>query len=401
MGFLKWVKNIFFTGTEENDELDIDKVTGEDSSEIREVEEPIKRSSLNIRNDEQRKRYIKNCCEQMQEAGDEIDKASMEYRLVTDYLKDIEVLDKLPAEVRGTINKTADRIQKLGRESTVNRENLGRISDEMYTLMERYDREIDGALEELRKNEDYKGIVRGDLQRLESEKAVNIYERNELIASKENTKRIFMITIGAAAAVIVMLIVLYATAELDVRVGLLLAAAIAAAAFTGEYLSYTSAEARLRKVDAYINLVIATQNKVKIRYVNVSNLIEYSLRKFRVGNSNELEEYRDAYREEKQAREFLQRANSEIAMEKSHLVHLLTDIHLKDPSIWTRQCAALVDKREMVEIRHDLNTRRQSLRKIIEYNTKNRDISKDEINDIVRQYPEYGQEILSIVATYE
>ena len=183
--------------------------------------------------------------------------------------------------------------------------------------------------------------------------------------------------------------------------GLLLAAAIAAAAFTGEYLSYTSAEARLRKVDAYINLVIATQNKVKIRYVNVSNLIEYSLRKFRVGNSNELEEYRDAYREEKQAREFLQRANSEIAMEKSHLVHLLTDIRLKDPSIWTRQCAALVDKREMVEIRHDLNTRRQSLRKIIEYNTKNRDISKDEINDIVRQYPEYGQEILSIVATYE
>lgn len=401
MGFLKWVKNIFFTGTEENDELDIDKVTGEESSEIREVEEPIKRSSLNIRNDEQRKRYIKNCCEQMQEAGEEIDKASMEYRLVTDYLKDIEVLDKLPAEVRGTINKTADRIQKLGRESTVNRENLGRISDEMYTLMERYDKEIDGALEELRKNEDYKGIVRGDLQRLESEKAVNIYERNELIASKENTKRIFMITIGAAAAVIVMLIVLYATAELDVRVGLLLAAAIAAAAFTGEYLSYTSAEARLRKVDAYINLVIATQNKVKIRYVNVSNLIEYSLRKFRVGNSNELEEYRDAYREEKQAREFLQRANSEIAMEKSHLVHLLTDIHLKDPSIWTRQCAALVDKREMVEIRHDLNTRRQSLRKIIEYNTKNRDISKDEINDIVRQYPEYGQEILSIVATYE
>ncbi|MCR4745379.1 MAG: hypothetical protein K5894_09155 [Lachnospiraceae bacterium] len=401
MGFLKWVKNIFFTGGEENNDLDIDKVAGEESSEIREVEEPIKRSSLNIRNDEQRKRYIKNCCEQMQEAGDEIDKASMEYRLVTDYLKDIEVLDKLPAEVRGTINKTADRIQKLGRESTVNRENLGRISDEMYTLMERYDREIDGALEELRENEDYKGIVRGDLQRLESEKAVNIYERNELIASKENTKRIFMITIGAAAAVIIMLIVLYATAELDVRVGLLLAAAIAAAAFTGEYLSYTSAEARLRKVDAYINLVIATQNKVKIRYVNVSNLIEYSLRKFRVGNSNELEEYRDAYREEKQAREFLQRANSEIAMEKSHLVHLLTDIHLKDPSIWTRQCAALVDKREMVEIRHDLNTRRQSLRKIIEYNTKNRDISKDEINDIVRQYPEYGQEILSIVATYE
>ena len=401
MGFLNWVKNIFFTSTEEEDNSTLDATYKDEAEEIRETEEPLKRSSLNIRNETQRRRYIKNCCEQMQEASDEIDKASMEYRLVTDYLKDIEVLDALPPEIRAAINKTADRIQKLSRESTVSRENLGRISDEQYRIMERYDDEIDKSISELRKNEEYKELVRGDLQRLESEKAVNTYERNELISTQENVKRIFLITVGATIAIMVVLIALYTMVELDVRVGLMLAAALAAAAFTGEYLSYSSSELKLRKTDSYINLVIATQNKVKIRYVNVTNLIEYTLRKFHIADSDELEEYRDAYREEKRAREFLQRANSEIAMEKNHLVHQLTDIHLKDPSIWIRQCAALVDKREMVEIRHDLNTRRQSLRKRIEYNTNNRDISKDEINDIVRQYPEYGQEILSIVSTYE
>ena len=401
MGFLKWVKNLFFTDTEDREGLPSEIEYGESPDEIREIDEPIKRSSLNIRDEKQRRRYIKNCCEQMQEAGDEIDRASMEYRLVTDYLKDIEVLDALPQEIRGTINKTADRIQKLSRESTVSRESLGRISDEQYDIMNRYENEVEKAIEELKKNEEYKEVVRGDLQRLESEKAVNIYERNELISTKESAKRIFLITIGATAAVLILLIILLTVSELDVRVGLLLAAAFAAVAFTGEYLSYSNAETRLQKTEAYINMVIATQNKVKIRYVNVSNLIEYTLRKYRIDNSDELEEYWDAYCEEKRARDFLQRANSEIAMEKNHLVRLLTDIHLKDPSIWTRQCAALVDKREMVEIRHDLNTRRQSLRKRIEYNTKNRDISKDEINDIVRQYPEYGQEILSIVATYE
>ncbi len=401
MGFLKWVKNLFFTGAEEEDVNIPEGEFVEKDDEVRESDEPIKRSSLNIRNEAQRRRYIKNCCEQMREAADEIDKASMEYRLVTDYLKDIEGIDALPAEIRAAITKTADRIQKLSRETVMNRESLGRISDEQYEVMARYENELEKSLEDLKANEEYKEVVRGDLQRLESEKAVNTYERNELISAQASAKRIFLITVGAAVAALIVLIFFYLVSELDVRVGLLLTAALAALAFTGEYLSYTGAEAKLRKTESYINLVIATQNKVKIRYVNVTNLIEYSLRKFHVNNSDELEEYRDAYLEEKRARDFLQRANSEIAMEKNHLVHQLTDIHLKDPSIWTRQCAALVDKREMVEIRHDLNTRRQSLRKRIEYNTKNRDISKDEINDIVRQYPEYGQEILNIVATYE
>ncbi len=63
---------------------------------IREENAPIRRDSINIRVKDQRDRYIENCCEQMIEADKEIERSKMEYRLVTDYLTDIEVIEALP-----------------------------------------------------------------------------------------------------------------------------------------------------------------------------------------------------------------------------------------------------------------------------------------------------------------
>ncbi|MCR5777502.1 MAG: hypothetical protein K6G84_08825 [Lachnospiraceae bacterium] len=395
MGLIKWLKGKFNKAKVEDFEAEYIE-----DGEIREIEQPIKRSSLNIRDDAQRMRYIKNCCEQMQEAGDEIDKASMEYRLVTDYLKDIEIIEALPADVRGRINKCADRIVKIERDSVANRENLGKIPEEEYQTILRYESEIKEDIEKIVKNEDYKELVRSDMQKLDSEKAINVYHRNELISSMKGLKNLFLITVTASFAAAVILAVLYAAAKLDVTVGFILLAAIIAITFTLEYMSYSKASIKLKRVESYINLVISSQNTVKIRYVNISNLLEYEYRKYKTNSSEELKESYEGFLEEKRARDFLQRANSESALEKQRLIKLMQDIHLRDCSIWTKQCEALINPKEMVEVRHDLNQRRQSLRKRIEYNTVNRDNSKDEINDIAKKYPEYGQEILDIVSSY-
>ncbi|SFK50471.1 hypothetical protein SAMN05216390_101388 [Lachnospiraceae bacterium KH1T2] len=396
MGVISWLKNSLCKNRAES----LEEFTElEEDEELREVE-PIKRSSLNIRDKAQRDRYIKNCCEQMQESIVEIDKASMEYRLVTDYLKDIEEIEAAPEELRTRINKIAERITKLDHESALNRKSLGRIGDEEYNLLARYETEVRDDLEKIKKNEEFRELVRGDLQRLESEKAVYSYQKSELRSSMKNIKNLLLVTIAAASAAMAVLLVLYAAAGLDIRVGLMMLGAIAALALTGEYLAYSEAVRKLNYADAYITVLINKQNTVKIRYVNVTNLIEYEYRKYHISASIELEEYWNAYQEEKKARDFILRANSELSLEKSRLVQLMRDLHLKDPVIWARQCEALYNPKEMVEIRHDLNTRRQSLRQRIQYNTANRDASRSEINDIVKSYPEYGQEVLGIVASY-
>ena len=70
--------------------------------------------------------------------------------------------------------------------------------------------------------------------------------------------------------------------------------------------------------------------------------------------------------------------------------------------IWLHQTAALLDKKEMVEIRHNLIIRRQSLRKRMDYNKEVIAAkAQAEIKDLVENYPRYAKEILGIVGQYE
>ena len=49
---------------------------------------------------------------------------------------------------------------------------------------------------------------------------------------------------------------------------------------------------------------------------------------------------------------------------------MLKNLNLYDPYIWQNEIRSLADKREMVEVRHRLNVRRQKLREQLEHNQK-------------------------------
>ncbi len=362
---------------------------------------PLKRSQVDLRSREHRTEYIEKSCEQMIEATNEIDRSTMEYRLVTEYLTDMELIDALPKDAKATLKLSADRIVRLERENHLSSVSLGKISEEEYNILNRYENSVPGDIRRMRENEDFKEVVRQDLQKLESEKAVNTYRNRELAVTRRSMRNLVTITIVFGALVMVLLSIMQIYLQIDATMGYMVAAILIALAFTWAYLSYGRASKEYRKNSHYLKAVIEEQNRVKIRFVNVSNVLEYEYRKYRVNAADELEYYYEAYMEEKRARDFMERANSEIIGERTKLLRLLRNLHLKDPAVWLNQCVALTDPKEMVEIRHDLIQRRQSLRKRIEYNTELRNQLKDEINGIVNEYPEYGQEILDIVASYD
>ena len=64
------------------------------------------------------------------------------------------------------------------------------------------------------------------------------------------------------------------------------------------------------------------------------------------------------------------------------------------------QAAALLDKREMVEMRHELISRRQALRKQMDYNRNVAETARKEIMDVADKYPAYASEIMEMVAQY-
>ncbi len=397
MGIFSWVKNrISSFGKEKGGDRD-----WYDEDTIREDNAPIRRDSINIRSKNQRDRYIENCCEQMIEADKEIERSKMEYRLVTDYLTDIEVIDALPDERRSRISRIADTINHLKRQSSASNKSLGRISEERYRIFSKYEADIPGDIRNMKKNEDFKELVRGDLQKLEGEKAVSDFRINELRSTMRNMKSMVFITFLFGVLLMGLLSFLQFVLLMHAEPGFLATAFLAAGALIYEYTSYSKAQKEILRTERYYNAVVAELNKVKIRFVNTSNLLEYEYRKYSVNASDELAYQWDAYIEEKQARQAMERANNELSMERTMLLKELRSLKIKDPTIWLEQCEALVDPGEMVEVRHELFERRSSIRKRIEYNTQTRDISREEINSIVQDYPEYGQEVLNIVSSYE
>ena len=83
------------------------------------------------------------------------------------------------------------------------------------------------------------------------------------------------------------------------------------------------------------------------------------------------------------------------------LIKQLRHLGVQDPNVWPQQCNAIVDNREMVEIRHRLISRRQKIRTQLDTNMKIMQDAKDEISRLVADHKEYAKEILEIVDSVE
>ena len=71
---------------------------------------------------------------------------------------------------------------------------------------------------------------------------------------------------------------------------------------------------------------------------------------------------------EKKEREKYQRTNEDLEYFKGRLVRALSKYQFYDAQGWVTQAIALVDPKEMVEVKHSIVSRRQKLRGRIEYN---------------------------------
>ena len=87
------------------------------------------RSGVNFDEEDQRKRYIVNCLEQIAEASKEIDLLTGEYTLVTSYLTDADEIEALPAEQREEIDRVAGKLTGLEQERSRYREKKNRMKN--------------------------------------------------------------------------------------------------------------------------------------------------------------------------------------------------------------------------------------------------------------------------------
>ena len=359
------------------------------------------RNGVNFDEEDQRKRYIVNCLEQITEASKEIDLLTGEYTLVTSYLTDTDEIEALPKEQRSQINSTAARLAGLEQERNRYREKKNRMRDaDFYAIRKRED-EIEEGIRKIREGEKYGNLIRQDLHRLDGERHAYEYRRNELENMMNNQRGMAVIFFTALVVCVIMLAILQFGFDMDVYVGLFLAVGAGAVAISYVCIKYMDAGRELQRVEKTINKIIQLQNKVKIRYVNNCQLMEYLYLKYNTDSAAKLEKRWKLYQDEKEERKQFAEAEAKMEYYQKQLVEQLSNYRVQMPERWISQTAALLDKREMVEIRHELIQRRQALRKQMDYNQEVSESARNEVKEVAALYPKYAQEILSMVERYD
>lgn len=356
---------------------------------------------LDIHNPKERQEYLEECLKQMGDASREMEELAGEYNLVTTYLTDMEQIEQLPDAEYEELCGVCSKLVHLEKETASFKERKSRMSDEQYKQMLRREEEVEEGIRKMEEAEAYRTLIRKDLKRLDGEKSAYHYRRNDLENELLNLKGMAGIILGAIVFCFLLLLILQLALSFDTRLGYLLAGVLAALVITAIFFKYTSTERELSRVYAALNRLVQLHNTVKIRYVNNTNLLDYLYTKYETKSSAELRAVWEKYQLEKEERKKYRKAELELELHEKELLEKLKRYQLKRPERWLKQVAAILDHKEMVEIRHELIIRRQALRKRMDYNKDIAKRAKEEIMDLATSFPRYATEIQNMVDRYE
>ncbi len=359
------------------------------------------REGIDFHSKEDRSGYIENCLEQMSDAKKEIELLNGEYSVVTAYLTDTEEIEALPSGEKDILSIAANRLKAIEQERQNYLSKKDRMPDSVYYRMKEREPELEGALSKMKDAEKRSSVIKQDLQRLSREKQAYAYRKEELYGMLANFRGMAVIFIGALLVCVVILAVLQFSLSLDATVGYFVAVVVAAIAMTVLCVKYMDAGREVHRVERAQNRLIQLQNKVKIKYVNNTNLLNYLYLKYQVKNASVLEKQCLQYQEEKEARNQYAEAEAKKEYYVKQLTEQLGHYRVRYPQRFTARVDALLDRNELVEMRHELILRRQSLRRQMEYNEDIIQQAREEIMDVARLFPEYAEEIAEKVNKYD
>ncbi len=348
-----------------------------------------------------RQHYILESCEQIIETTREIEEQKAEYRVVTNYLDDIKKIEDLPPRQKSDLLDVARNVVMLDKAKKEFLHSEKKLSDNLFALMEQNEDEVPSAIKRMQANEMYQSAVKRDMSYLEGEKSQWIIKKDELKKEQKILKSLIILLFTCFASLLVLFFWLQTAYKTNLSWAWTSIFALTAVAGFCIYIKLQMDGKDSRQADANMNNAIVLLNKVKIKYVNVTNAIEYTKEKYHVSNSYELNYLWEKYIETLNENEKYTRNNEDYEYFTARLVRLLNNTGVHDSKIWISQAAAIIDPEEMSEVRHQLIERRKKIRQRIEFNTKVVSDERDEIDRLLGGQREYIPEIAEIIRSVD
>lgn len=332
-------------------------------------------------------------CDQIVDATYQMEDLRVEYEMVTSYFTDIQTIEELPQNVRQDITNIAKKLAFLENETSAFLHSDDRISDENFRMIQGMEKELTEIFGQLKDLEDMDMKIKRDMKHLEAEKNSQEYLQ-ESVESRQAKLRMFLIGFGTISTLLVVTLAIVGMLTdtsmiIPILLILLLVAGMAAlSVITYRNLSYEFKMAEMRE-----NRAINLMNKVKIKYINNTSTLEYLYSKYNIKSLRELEYLYGQYLIMVDEVRKYQKTTGDLKEYSEELSKLLFSYGVKDPDIWAKQSMALIDSREMVEVKHSLNVRRQKLREQIAYNEELRLSGLKDIREMLKANPELREQV--------
>lgn len=313
------------------------------------------------------KDYVVNLCEQMIEISRTIDDVRGEYDKVTAQLNDIQIVEGLEGKQRAQLHEVANQVTKLIHARDMYIHAGSKISDETFEQIQEMEDELPAIIRRLMDNEKYLDTIKRDLNRLAAEKVEWSIIKQESEEEQNELRRLSKILLGVFGSAAILVAVLSIIMEWN-SLPIIIVAFMATLAASYIIIRMQECATEVKQCEVNMNHAITLENRVKIRYVNTKNAIDYTCQRFHVMNAKELTNNYEQYIEVCKEREKFKQTNEDLEYFKNRLVRILKSLNLSDPKVWLNYANAIVEPKEMVEVKHELFTRRQGLRSRIEYN---------------------------------
>ncbi|SDB19370.1 hypothetical protein [Eubacterium oxidoreducens] len=350
---------------------------------------------------EQVEHYILDKCELIIDNARVLDEKKEEYYEVMDYLKDLQTIRHISVAELAEIKNTALHIHNLNKakDEYVNR--VRKITDNEFTQMKEVEEDIPQIVKRLQKNEAYQNTVKRDMAYLEGEKLQWTEKLERLSKEQKFLKGFSMFLFTCCFVLCAIFAYLQFAVDLSLKEPFLIA--IVVFLFLGIFVFWKNTVDEKLKKEASVNLnyAISILNKVKIKYVNVTNAVDYTREKFHVESSYELSYRWEKYMESIREQENFEQTNEDLEYYQKKFESQLLVHRLKHFDSWKLKSEVFLNDNEFEALTHELLHREETLKEQMAYNSQVIERAKNEIQSLVERDQEYSPKMKQILDQIE
>ncbi|MCQ2536056.1 MAG: hypothetical protein MJ110_03700 [Lachnospiraceae bacterium] len=348
-----------------------------------------------------RQRKIIESCEQIIETTKEIEEQKAERRILDNYLADIATIENLPEKEHKDLLDVAGNIVKLDKAKKAYLNSERKIDEGRFAFFQEIQDDIVPVVQKMQSNETYQRALKKDMAYLEGEKMQWSILKEDIKAEEKTLKHLLIGLFVAFSVVACVFIAVGSKYRLNMSLSwiVLIFFVVLGTVLILQRLQIDKKD--LKQSEVNLNYAVELLNKTKVKYVNITNSLDYSYEKYNVGSSADLsyqwERYVEAVRED----EKFARNNEDYEFFTARLLRILKGLNLNDIKIWTSQVKAIVNTAEMDQVKNELSIRKQKITESIDYNISLVKNERKEIDKMMKAEKEYLPEIQEIIKSVD